>query len=476
MPVTKVGCTIVLIDISDRGTLPLSSSHDMEVIALIDEFHNTEVVEVFLSSNAFLDVRLFRTSRKNKGKDLIRICAQAKYETCLIVRSSEVIPSSMFDLVFDGVVGVAGANLSTDGRIESIYDVDVLTQVSIVTYPVIRVPRYVFHHHIFNNPWDTRTNTDVWISFVATQKLNLPCVVVPVDVDSVSSKSFSLQDEQIILISTLFLNGDFDWIRWYRESYFKFTERHFWESLTRSSHLNDYSLVFTLGCQRSGTTWLNGVLGKALANTFSLDEEDSLRYLVGGSRLSKLTSSMLAFQLTFMHTQLDALERLAYDSTKFLLLLRNPYSICWSLLYHHETIHLEWFYRRHFIPSDEQIRVPRHEELGWAINLFRNSMHSHRHLLHQFKDRMFVIPYDTLVNEHSLVLESIADFLEADLVPDNLGKLHISTESPNKQLGLTDLERKTISESCLPEFIDIIDTCKSLGLPGSSLLSNDKDY
>ena len=463
---TQNGFTILLLP-TYQGKFPLLPPWvEADVIHITDEFCTDDQVTGSAEDHWYQNMRLFRSSRRNSNRDAIKLCIQSKHRHCILMQNVSDIPHVFFSDQSNGVLGISGFNLMNNGTVVPIHDVSSRRNVDMLGFSLLRVPREVFHHEIFGDLWKTRHDINIWISYVASL-LDLDRIVVPAfDV----SQNITLSDTQRVLASRLFLNQDEKWFSWHTFSCTKGRESQYWMSVKRPHQFDYHTLLYTLGSQRSGTTWFNQLLGQLSPTVHSLDEEDTVRFLLDNYSLLNLRSRYLALQLTFMHTQVDAIYRLMLQEARVLLMLRNPYSICWSLLYHHETLHLEWFYRQVYMRTNDIVLIKEHEELGWAISLVKHSLKAHKVLIDRIADLVHIISYDRLVMEPKSVLTSVANFTGLHFDYSILNEVNVRKISLKKQQYLAPEERAWIDQYCGEDFEALLEYCRIKKLSGSTLL------
>ena len=282
--------------------------------------------------------------------------------------------------------------------------------------------------------------------------------------------NYSLQklywtDQEYIRFSYLYLNPDFKPKKWDEIN-------EIWLStLNGETYLNrlhelEHPSILVLGCQRSGTTWINLLLGKMINRLLALDENQSFDFLFDGLRLdSHLGHHTYTLQTTFLVSERASYLSIPVD-TLCIFVLRNPFSVCWSLLYHFSAFDTVWHARqRRFDPALVEHFGMNPSKLEKAMCLYLDSLHTARFLLEHSPGKTIIVDYDQLVLHCAESVEQIFRLIK-DIDPAFPGEflnseccfnpnVDVSTDPLNKHQLLSECERYTIKAYCEQEYLSL---------------------
>jgi hypothetical protein len=218
--------------------------------------------------------------------------------------------------------------------------------------------------------------------------------------------------------------------------------------------------ILVTGCQRSGTRWLTKLLGATLSDASAPRELDGCSFLLLGHELPLDGISVLVLQTTFANIETASYAPLP-ERVPVVLLVRNPFSVCWSLVYNWQNLALEYAYRSQTLRAEDRVAL---EPEPWrmAIELYRQSMRAGMQILRDRPRRTGLLVYDDLIRDVPAGLRALAGFLATPLVaapprvmPDPL--------PPHKHLGLPLPFRGRIAEHGEPLFTQIVEVATELG-------------
>lgn len=245
----------------------------------------------------------------------------------------------------------------------------------------------------------------------------------------------------------------------------------FFDWLVRSSktsllkRLPDFhNPVLVGGCQRSGTTAVTQVLSSAREITsfqFGIDNElDGALILAGAYDFKPGKSSRYCFQVTYLN---DSLLELCgvQNAFKMVWVIRNPWSVVYSMLYNWRASALDQLYRNCITnPSDESVG---------GLQLLTGGNDARRRLMKactcycvrsselfnlagsHTDGKLLVFDYDLLVSEPKRILPEVFRFADITLEEVHFGMLH--PKSVTKAIErFSDTERQLIEDTCYPTY------------------------
>jgi hypothetical protein len=209
------------------------------------------------------------------------------------------------------------------------------------------------------------------------------------------------------------------------------------------------SVVLVTGCQRSGTTWFTKLLGSCLQDAHAPKELDVCNYLINNLDFPLAGCSTLVLQTTFLNTETESYATLR-DEIRVVVIARNPFSVCWSMVNNWDNLSLE--YARRCRTSFDAERVHAEEEL-WrmAVHLYRESAESTLAILRDRPSRTRLLIYDELIHDPSAALDGISAFLgrEVTTVPPSL---RADLAPASKHQSMPGHYRELVARECNPIF------------------------
>jgi hypothetical protein len=217
--------------------------------------------------------------------------------------------------------------------------------------------------------------------------------------------------------------------------------------------LPDYRrCVLVAGCQRSGTTMLTHLIagspGFARLHLTVDDELDAALALAGYIDLpSRLR---YCFQTTYLNEQFPAYRTLAPDQ-RLIWVVRNPYSVVYSMLHNWRRFALNELYASCGLPAQASPRL-RRAWLPWPLGPTRlekaclaytgkvAQIHEIRRLI--APEQLLTVDYDTLIEAPDRCLRRIFEFAQANYDPAYARK--IRPDSAKKAAALSRSARAQI--------------------------------
>lgn len=245
----------------------------------------------------------------------------------------------------------------------------------------------------------------------------------------------------------------------------------FFDWLVRSSktsllkRLKDFqNPVLVGGCQRSGTTAVTKVLASAPEiTTFQLgidNELDGARILAGATDFEPDKTSRYCFQVTYLN---DSFLKLCEVPTDFRLVwvIRNPYSVVYSMLYNWRASALDQLYRScaaipsshtndysHLLAGASKAR----SRLTKACICYCVRSSQFFDLARDLpNDRLLVLDYDVLVSAPKTILPQVCRFADLTLAESQLGMLHSKSITKASE-NFSNTERRLVEEICYPTY------------------------
>jgi hypothetical protein len=233
---------------------------------------------------------------------------------------------------------------------------------------------------------------------------------------------------------------------------------------SKLSDRNQFS-VTVFGCQRSGTTWINSLLGKCFSNTISFSENQTFDYLLDGLTLSAdYLQKVISLQTTFLVS-----ERESYLSASNRLLkifiLRNPLSVCWSLIYHFDALDDVFQYRKtRFSNSVISIFNSHPLKIQKAICLYMDSLETANLLLDK---NLILISYENFVeqfiNSMQALYDRVAEFSlgACGSLSRNIPSVEnfVDRKPLKKYLNMSIPEKKMINSICKVNYLNLKRMC-----------------
>ncbi len=219
------------------------------------------------------------------------------------------------------------------------------------------------------------------------------------------------------------------------------------------NHQQFQQAIYVYGCPRSGTTITSRLIGQS-EEIADLKNEFTTALILCGAIKHELVKRRYCLQTTYLHERYQELTQLNEDA-KIVWLIRNPYSVIWSMLYHWPKYALNDLYdccgkaqnSNHYDRDTSQLEKACFSYLGKNIQL--------QECLRKLgSKRVFILDYDQLILQKELSLSDLFRFLG---VPyrQQYGQI-LNNTSLEKQFHLTSRERATINVLCLESYVRIL--------------------
>lgn len=218
--------------------------------------------------------------------------------------------------------------------------------------------------------------------------------------------------------------------------------------------------ILITGCQRSGTTILSRIItqseGMVNYRCGKDDELDAALLLAGVNTTSQ--PGRYCFQTTYLNECYHEYYRFAGEH-RIVWVLRNPYSVVYSMLYNWRRFAFEELFKNCGLPLCEE-RVKRRYKLFGKFGVSGPCRASHAYLgktkqLIQLHSKiparnLLVVEYDELVANREIILPLVYDFL--DLPYQSVYASKLRTSSLDKKKFLKDREIRIIRQICEPVY------------------------
>lgn len=219
--------------------------------------------------------------------------------------------------------------------------------------------------------------------------------------------------------------------------------------------------VLVAGCQRSGTTMLSRIItqSEGMVNYwFGHDDELDAALILSG-RVNHKPKGRYCFQTTYLNECYH--EYFEHKGYKMIWVLRNPYSVVYSMLNNWGRFALNELFRGCATDLLNNIEKQRYELFGiWGINRLKRACLSYNGKSSQVFElkkllgdaRMLVIDYDDLVQKKEHVLPAIYKFIDLPYEP-GYGK-SIRCKKIKKTDRYSKSKKSLIEELCAPIYED----------------------
>jgi hypothetical protein len=399
----------------------------------------------------------------------------AEYEPCLLWDTTMTMPETLVDDLqkfyeTDHLVGISGRRLEGASAFSTCPVFRSVEKATPVDHLEIR--GMMLHRKFLRIP-DTHyferynQNLGIWITANARRNLGAQCSVVPIrssvlkrcaeGEEQPSSKDIN---EKEVDFALAYLNHSRSFRDWpeINASILPAIEPG-----THFQRLKDlkYDNLLVFGCQRSGTTWLSRHIGQSFQEAFTLTEEQSFHFLLEDFVFPAIRARHVVFQTTFISTEVESYENCPHN-TKFLLMIRNPFAVCWSFIHNFELLSNVYQYRKASMKAADLI--PHFEgELGMALQIYRQSMRTALEIMLRCADRIQVLVYDDAVLNLEKAIGNLARFLQLD---DSRATaiLRAGREPLSKWRQFGEEQIEVIRSYAEPLFNQVLESADSLGI------------
>jgi len=219
--------------------------------------------------------------------------------------------------------------------------------------------------------------------------------------------------------------------------------------------------VLISGCQRSGGTMLSRIISSSdhIVNfSWGSDEELDAALILSGY-VDMPIHGRFCFQTTYLNECYKEYYSHASSSYKLVWLVRNPYSVVYSLLHNWSRFALNELFNGCGSTLLTREEKRKYERFGiMAISRLKRACYSYNAKVSQIFDireklgvnRVLVIEYDNLVRMKEKILPLIFNFV--DLEYKDIYGSQIRTSSLMKADRLSTRERDLIAQFCVPVY------------------------
>jgi hypothetical protein len=219
--------------------------------------------------------------------------------------------------------------------------------------------------------------------------------------------------------------------------------------------------ILVAGCQRSGTTALSRLLTASegmVRFQFGHDDELDAALMLSGW-VSYPPSGRFCFQTTYLNNSYT--EYFEHANYRLIWVLRNPYSVIYSMLHNWKIGALNRLFRHcgheYLAPSEKW----RYDNIGvWAFSRLRKACLSYNAKITQTAGladklgsaRIMIIDYDDLIRDKCIILPRIYEFANLKYREEYLSRLH--TKSLSKADKFSGKESRIIESVCVPHYME----------------------
>ncbi len=201
--------------------------------------------------------------------------------------------------------------------------------------------------------------------------------------------------------------------------------------------------ILVAGCQRSGTTAVTQVLGRAreMANYAFGDDSELDGALLLAGRVARFTGGRHCFQTTYLNDRFP--EYLLHRSFRLIWLVREPRSVVYSMLHNWRRAALNRLYAACGSTTLDRVRKG-----AWVFGRWRGPSRLEKAcasyiakseqavLLHrQLGERMLIVDYDEVVSNPEPALREICEFIDLPFDRCLLGHLHAKSLQRGNRLS-----------------------------------------
>lgn len=231
------------------------------------------------------------------------------------------------------------------------------------------------------------------------------------------------------------------------------------ENLLKELHRFPNSILVT-GCQRSGTTMVSRIITKSegmMNYWFGKDDELDAALILSGAE-EHAPQGRYCFQTTYLNDRYHEYFTLDH-SHRVVWILRNPYSVVYSLMYNWGRFAFNELFRlcgSDFLDWEERCRYDRFGRIG--VSKIKRACLSYNGKVSQLnevmgavsKERIIVLEYDELVNNKESQLPKLYDFIGIKYKPEYVEFIH--TKSMSKARQLSRREKEVVQKLCIPVY------------------------
>ena len=217
--------------------------------------------------------------------------------------------------------------------------------------------------------------------------------------------------------------------------------------------------ILVAGCQRSGTTILSRIITQSEGMTnywFGEDDELDAALILGGI-VEHHPHGRYCFQTTYLNDCYQEYYQHRNSNHKIIFMLRNPYSVVYSMVYNWKRFALNQLFIRCALPHLNNKTLSIYNMFGTiALPMIIKACYSYVGKVSQAfelrevfnDDEICFVEYDLLIKEKHSILPMIYNFI--DLPYDAHYAEKLSSRSISKADRLPMKAKKKIDEICLP--------------------------
>lgn len=226
--------------------------------------------------------------------------------------------------------------------------------------------------------------------------------------------------------------------------------------------LDDFpNSILVTGCQRSGTTMLARILTMSEGMTnywFGRDDELDAALILSG-QVEHRPQGRYCFQTTYVDDRYFEYYQ-HFNGHKIIWVIRNPFSVVYSLLYNWPKRAFNASFHRCALPLLPAVKKWTYKISGGkTINavhqacLIYNSKLSHLFDLreHIGVDQLMIVDYDNLVIHKEQILSQIYRFVDLDYKSEYANQIH--SQSLNKRNQLSEAETTVVTHISKPIYL-----------------------
>ncbi len=218
--------------------------------------------------------------------------------------------------------------------------------------------------------------------------------------------------------------------------------------------------VLVTGCQRSGTTMLSRIITQSdgMVNYwFGTDDELDAALILSGAAPHE-PRGRYCFQTTYLNECYREYFQ-HQNGHKVIWVLRNPYSVVYSLLHNWTRFALNELFQACGTPYLDERQRRLYGWFGtWGVSRLHRAVSAYNGKVCQLfelyeglgPDRVLVVDYDELVRSSETVLPAIYSFIELAYRTDYARAIH--AKSLRKADRLSSRERRLIEAHCVPVY------------------------
>lgn len=217
--------------------------------------------------------------------------------------------------------------------------------------------------------------------------------------------------------------------------------------------------ILVAGCQRSGTTMLARIFTKSdgMINYWFGEDDELDAALILSGHVDHECQGRYCFQTTYLNERYP--EYFNHSGYKLIWVLRNPFSVVYSLLYHWKRFAFNELFQNCGYQLLDAALQRKYDTFGnWGVKRLTRACMSYNGKTSQVfeiyeklgPENMMIVDYDELVSHKETILPTIYEFVGLPFQDKYTG--YINVASINKAKRLSEKERITIEELCIPVY------------------------